>query len=416
VRLLIAGQEADATAEVLDSRLVPQEALSALRAYRRRFPRVVPARGDGVVMVRLRRPHAPHRQPETGAPANRRIVVTRYGGPEVMRLTEEAVPEPDFGEVRLKVTAVDVNFTDILLREGVYPGGPRPPFTPGYDLVGVIDAVGPGAGDWEPGRSVAALTVHGAYADYVCVPARHVVPVPPGVDPVQAVALVLSYVTAYQLLHRVAHVHQGERVLVQGAAGAVGTAALQLGPREGGEMYGTAAGDAVPGVAARGATAIDYTTGNVADRVREASGGGVDVALDGVGGRTAWGSYRALRPGGRLVLFGHYAALSRGRRALPRTIGFYLAGALLFAATVLPGRRKVTMYRIAELRDRRPDWFRDDLTMLFGLLAQGEISPVIAETLPLTQAARAHERLAAGDLTGKQVLLCHPSATAGGPG
>ncbi|MBQ0988312.1 nitroreductase family deazaflavin-dependent oxidoreductase [Streptomyces sp. F63] len=409
VRLLLAGRTTDATAEVLDSAAAPGETAAALRAYRRRHPRVRLS-GERVVMVRLRPRRTPAR-PEPGEPVNRRIVVSRYGGPEMMRLTEEAVPRPGPGEIRVAVTAAEVNFTDLLLREGVYSGGPKPPFTPGYVLAGVVDALGPGTEGWKPGQRVAAMTVHGAYTDYVCLPARAAVPVPPGVDPLRAVSVVFTYATAHQLLHRAAGVRAGARVLYQGAAGAVGTAVLQLGQLYGLEMYGTASGDGLARVAALGATAIDYTAENVARRVREETRGGADVVLDGIGGRTAWSSYRALRPGGRLVLFGYSAALSHGRRSPLRTLGFFPATAPVLLAGALPGGRKVSTYRIAVLRDRHPDWYREDVRTLFGLLARGGISPASPGTLPLEQAALAHERIGSGTAgAGKQVLLCRAAA------
>ncbi|MGH4030416.1 nitroreductase/quinone reductase family protein [Actinomycetota bacterium Odt1-20B] len=411
VRLRLRGREVDATAEALDSAVLPYEARAALWTYRLRFPHAQVPHG-GVVMVRLRL-RGPSPAPRAGEAVNRRIVVTRSGGPQSLRLVTEAVPEPGAGEVRVAVTATEVNFTDVLLREGVYPGGPKPPFTPGYDLVGEVDALGPGVTGWTAGQRVAALTVYGAYADYVCLPAHRLVALPSDVDPLQALGLLLSYVTAYQLLHRAAHVRKGERVLVQGAGGSVGTAALQLGLRDGLEMYGTAAGEAAERVAALGATAIDYTHEYVAARVSAQTGGGADVVLDGIGGRTAWGSYRALRPGGRLILFGHHATLSHGRHSLARTLGFYTVGALLFAATVLPAHKHVTTYRIAELRDRHPDWYQEDLDALLRLLASGAINPPPVTPLPLARAAQAHERLGQGHMTGKHVLLCRPSRTSG---
>nr|WP_051855220.1 zinc-binding dehydrogenase [Streptomyces sp. NRRL B-1347] len=250
---------------------------------------------------------------------------------------------------------------------------------------------------------MAALTVYGAYADYVCLSARSLVRVPSGLDPVRAVGLVLSYVTAHQLLYRAADATKGERVLVQGAAGAVGTAAVQLGLREGLEMYGTAAGEGAARVTELGATALDHAREDVPARVRAQTGGGADVVLDGIGGRTAWDSLRSLRPGGRLILFGHHSALSQGRRSLLRTLGFYLVGAAVFAAAALPRRRQVTTYRIAALRDLHPDWYREDLGRLLRLLEAGKVTPPPVTVLPLEQAARAHARIGQGHLTGKYV-------------
>lgn len=165
---------------------------------------------------------------------NRRIVVSHYGGPDELRLIEEDCPEPGEDEVRVKVLASGVSLPDVLMREGVQPEKPALPFTPGWDLVGVVDRVGTGVSGFERGQLVAALPVTGAYADYICLPERELVPVPDGLDPAQAASLGLNYVTAYQMLHRVARVKAGERVLVHGGSGGVGTALLSRSSSAGG--------------------------------------------------------------------------------------------------------------------------------------------------------------------------------------
>src|SRR5215471_2905288 len=188
---------------------------------------------------------------------HRRIVVTHYGGPEELRVLEEECPEPKAGEVRVKVLTAGVSLPDVMMREGIHPETPRLPFTPGWDLVGVVDRVGDGVSGIEPGQVVAALPIFGAYAEFVCLPQRELVPVPSGVDAAEAVSLVLNYITAYQMLHRSAKVRAGQRVLVHGASGGVGSALLQLGCLEGLEMYGTCSSRASAVVSDLGATPID---------------------------------------------------------------------------------------------------------------------------------------------------------------
>src|SRR5512139_536249 len=151
-----------------------------------------------------------------------RIVVTRYGGPDVLRAVEEECPEPKAGEVRVRVLAAGVCLPDVMAREGVHPETPPLPFTPGWDLVGVVERLGDGVSGIAPGQMVAALPISGAYAEFVCLPQRELVPVPPGLDPAEAVSLLLNYVTAYQMMHRSVHVRPGHRVLIHGAAGGVG--------------------------------------------------------------------------------------------------------------------------------------------------------------------------------------------------
>src|SRR5215470_7298652 len=167
-----------------------------------------------------------------------RIIVTHYGGPDALQVIEEERPEPKNGEVRVKVLAAGVSLPDVLAREGVHPETPRVPYTPGWDLVGIVDQI-EGLSGFELGQTVAAMPISGCYAQYVCLPQRKFIPVPAGLDPAAAVAVVLNYITAYQMLHRSAKVRPGRRVLIHGASGGVGTALLQLGRLAGVEMYGT---------------------------------------------------------------------------------------------------------------------------------------------------------------------------------
>lgn len=344
-----------------------------------------------------------------------RIVVTRYGGPEVLRVLEEACPEPGLGQVRVKVHAAGVSLPDVLARQGIHPETPVPPFTPGWDLVGEVDRLGPGVSGFERGRVVAAMPISGAYAEFVCLPQGELVPVPPGLDAAEAVSLVLNYITAYQMLHRSAKVQPGQRALVHGAAGGVGTALLQLGRLAGLELYGTCSERGAPAVSGLGATPIDYRRQDAVAEVLRLSGGGVDAVFDPIGGSHLWASRGALRPGGKVVGYGLATSLrgegltsSRpGRRQRFRgtaAFGLYILGGWL-----LPGRRRVVPYSIQTLKRLKPGWFREDLAALLNLLAQGRIRPLIAHRLPLAEARRAQELLEQGGVVGKIVLVCGPS-------
>jgi NADPH:quinone reductase-like Zn-dependent oxidoreductase len=164
-------------------------------------------------------------------------MVTHYGGPDALRVIEEECPEPKDDEVRLRVLAAGVSLPDLMMREGVHPETPRAPFTPGWDLIGVVDQLGADVSGIKTGQIVAALPISGAYAEFICLPQRELVPVPSGLDPAEAVSLILNYVTAYQMLHRSAKVRSGQPALIHGAAGGVGSALLQLGRLAGLEMY-----------------------------------------------------------------------------------------------------------------------------------------------------------------------------------
>lgn len=344
-----------------------------------------------------------------------RVVVAHYGGPETLRLVEEERPEPRRGEARVRVLAAGVSLPDLMMREGIHPETPRGPFTPGWDLIGVVDRLGAGVAGLAPGQVVAALPVHGAYAEFVSLPSRELVPVPSGLDPAEAVSLVLNYVTAYQMLHRAASVRPGQRALIHGAAGGVGSALLQLGRLAGLELYGTCSARGASAVSGLGATPIDYQRLDFVPEVRRLTGDGVDVVFDGIGGPHIWRSRRALRPGGRVVAYGLTGSLRAGRLASGRAgrrrrfraIGIF--GVYIAAGWLLPGRRRVVPYSIQWLKRVRPAWFRRDLGALFELRRRDAIRPLVARRLPLAEARRAHELLGQGGVTGKIVLVTHAS-------
>ena len=350
----------------------------------------------------------------------KRVVVDHYGGPEVLRVVEEDDPRPGPGEVRVRVLVAGVSFTDSQLRAGTYiPGGPKPPFTPGYELVGVVEEVGPGCSRLREGDRIGALTVWGADADRVCVPEAGAVEVPEDLDPAEVLSLVFTYMTAYQVLHRTARAKRGETVLVHGAAGRVGTAALELGALAELRLFGTASARDRAAVERLGAVAIDYRNEDFVARVRELTGGeGVDVVLDSLGGPLSLRSFRALRPGGRLVVFGRYATLRDGHKNWPAVIEWYVSVAAVWLWATLSPRRRAMKYQIQKFRDaaenrpgavggepRYPEWFQEDFRVLVEMLRRGEIHPVVAERLPLSEARHAHELLDSTAGTGKLVLV-----------
>src|SRR4249919_1149549 len=187
----------------------------------------------------------------------KRVVVDHYGGPEVLKVVEEEDPRPGRGEVRVRVLAAGVSFTDAQIRAGTYIGGPKLPFTPGYELVGVVEELGAGCDRLREGDRVGVLTVWGADAERVCVEEKYAVAVPEDLDPAEVVSLIFPYMTAYQMLHRTARVTSGETVLVHGAAGRVGTAALELGAVAGLRMIGTCSAQDKEAVERLRAVAID---------------------------------------------------------------------------------------------------------------------------------------------------------------
>jgi NADPH2:quinone reductase len=245
----------------------------------------------------------------------------------------------------------------------------------------------------------------------MCLPARELVPVPPGVDAAEAVSLVLNYVTAYQMLHRSAKVRSGQRALIHGAAGGVGTALLQLGRLVGLQMYGTCSARGAGTVSELGGIPIDYRHQDFVDGIRRLAPDGVDAVFDPFGGAHLWKSRDVLRPGGRVVGYGTTTTLrgegldaGRSGRRRPlhgmTTFAYYIAGSFL-----LPGRRRIVPYSIQTLKRLKPQWFRQDLVALLDLLQRGRIKPLVAQRLPLSQARHAQELLAKGGVIGKLVLV-----------
>jgi NADPH2:quinone reductase len=349
-----------------------------------------------------------------------RILVTRYGGPEELRVIEEECPEPGRGQVRVKVLAAGVSLPDILAREGVHPETPRVPYTPGWDLVGVVDRLGRGVSGIEPGQRVAALPIHGAYAEFVCLPQRELIPVPSGVDAAEAVSVILNGVTAYQMLHRSAKVKPGQRVLIHGAAGGVGSILLQLGRVAGLQMYGTCSARSASAVSDLGGIPMDYQHQDFVEVVHRLTGEGVDAVFDSIGGAHIWRSRKALRRGGRVVAYGLTGMLRGGRLASGHSAGRHpFRGIAIFALYIvgswlLPGRRWVVPYSIQTLKRLKPAWFRQDLIALFELVKEQKIKPLIAERFPLVEARQAQELLGKGGVTGKIVLMCNGSALESG--
>jgi NADPH:quinone reductase-like Zn-dependent oxidoreductase len=343
---------------------------------------------------------------EHGSPGlklkNHRVVVTAHGGPDVLQTVAEALPEPSVGEVRVKVLAAGISAYDLMFRGSRWtPGTPSVPFTLGEDVVGIVDKLGDGVASLDLGQLVAGATwstgVGGGYTEYICLPAGELVPVPAGVDPAEAVCVVINYLTAHMAMHRVAAVRSGERILVQGAAGGVGSALLELGKLAGLEMVGTASAYNHELVSALGATPIDYRKEDFVARIRALTGDGVDVVFDPIGGaRQLWRSSQALRPGGRLVWFGVAATKKDGLRVIPVTL------ATVALLKLIPNNRQLLL--TPDL-DKEHEWYRATLAELLDLLAAGKLHPVVAARIPLAEAACAHALLERGGYHGKVVLV-----------
>ena len=333
----------------------------------------------------------------TDVKRNHRVVVTQHGGPEVLQLMEEDLPEPSAGEARVRVLAAGVSAYDLMhRRSGKLPGVPKVPFTPGEDIVGVIDELGRGVTSLEIGQRVAGGTfvLHGGgYSEYVCLPSSDLVIVPEGVDSAEAVCLVVNYLTA-DLALRTANVGKGDRILVHGAAGGVGSALLDLGRLAGLEVYGTASKQNHEFVSSMGAIPIDYRTEDFVERIRSLTGDGVNAVLDPIGGaKQLWRSNQALRKGGRLVWFGVAATSRSGMGVIPMSL--LMKGLLM----LLPdGKKSLTTPDLAKTTRM------ETLSDLLESLSKRLLKPIVADRIPLAEASRAHAMLERGGLVGKLVL------------
>jgi NADPH:quinone reductase-like Zn-dependent oxidoreductase len=330
----------------------------------------------------------------------KRIIITEFGEPEVMKLIEESIlPEPNAGEVRVKVLKTSANFTDIMIRKGKYPDVKnKPPFSPGYDMVGVIDKQGEGSSLFKIGERVADMTVIGAYSEYICLPEDRLTRLPETINSSEAVGLILSYTTAYQMLHRIAKITEGKTILIHGAGGAVGSALLQLGKLLNLKMYGTASKSKHNLVKKLGGIPIDYKSEDFVQRIHELTMNGVDAVFDPFGGDSFKKSFKSLKPGGMLVGFGFYNAVMGKGGNIP----FDFMKLLLW--NILPNKKSTNFYSIGGLRKKHPEWFKEDLHLLFELLEKGSIKPSIAGHYPLNKAVDVHKMIENASNIGKIVF------------
>lgn len=333
----------------------------------------------------------------------RRVRISKFGGPEVLELVDDPEPlKPGLGEVRVRVLAAGASFTDTLIRAGRYPDlTQKPPLTPGYDLVGVVDLIGEGVDHLSVGDKVADLTVTGAYSEYICLPADGLVAIPPQVDPAEAVSLILSGMTAYQLLNRKVDLKAGHKILIHGAGGAVGVNLMQIGQLMGLDMYATASPSKHTLIEKHGATPIDYRSEDFVQRIRDLTGDGVDAVFDGIDVANFNRSLRTLRKGGKLVIYG---AVSMDMNSWSARFGALYGMARLFMSSWISRTKSVAGYSIASWRKKNAEDFKQDLAALFELLADGKLKPEVDRVMELADVREAHKLIERAEVRGRIVL------------
>jgi NADPH:quinone reductase-like Zn-dependent oxidoreductase len=320
------------------------------------------------------------------------VIAIKRGGPEVLQVIENDLRPPLPSEARIKILATPVCQDDVAVRIGNRPFLAKVPFVPGYTILGVVDAVGQGVTHVTPGDRVAALTNFGGYAEYIFLREEPLVHVPTILDPAEAVTLILNYLVAYQILHRVAQVKPKQKVLIVGASGGVGTAFLQLGKLANLKMYGLASPSKHNALTERGAIPIDYHTQNFVEVIRKSEGGDLDFVFNGMGEEYIERGLAVLRRGGALVHYGGPQSFSR----------FLLLILKFILYNLLPNGKAIKGYGTHR---GNINLFKEDWTRLFNLLAEGKIKPIIAEKFPILEAAKANERLESGQVIGNIVLL-----------
>ncbi|HLZ60453.1 MAG TPA: medium chain dehydrogenase/reductase family protein [Ktedonosporobacter sp.] len=335
----------------------------------------------------------------------RQVWITKAGSPDVLQVRQAPDPIPREGEVRIRVEASGINFADLMARMGLYPDAPKIPCVVGYEVAGRVDALGEGVTEFQVGQDVLALTHFGGYADVVCVPAISAFARPSQMSAQVGAGMLVNYVTAYQLLVVMGSLHQGDRVLIQSAAGGIGLAALDICRIYDAETIGLASAAKHEFLHARGLHhAIDSRGTDVVKKVQQISKGeGVELVLDSQGGPSWRQSYSLLAPTGRLLTFG-VSSLSPGhRRSLPSMLSLVLTMPRFTPLRLMDDNRGVLGVNIGHLW-HKPHLVRGWAEQILAWYEEGKIAPHIDRAFPFDQAPAAHQYLHDRKAIGKVLL------------
>jgi len=333
------------------------------------------------------------------------VYITAQGGPEVLQVRESPDPQPGPGQVRVKIKAVGVNFADILMRQGLYPGAPPLPFLPGYEAAGVVDLAGPGVLNPRPGERVVVPTNFGGYSDTIIADAAALFRIPEGKSFEAAAALAVNYMTAYLALVDQGHLQQGQKVLVHSVGGGVGLAAVQICNIFGAEIFGTASSSKHEFLRKQGVKhCIDYRTQNFEKEVmRITAGDGVNIALDPVGGDSFSRSYWCLTKTGKLIIYGFSAASTGERRKVLNTAWQWLRTPSFSPFDLMLNNKGVIGLHLGRMTEKK-EIYAAAMTQLAAWWEQGKIEPIVGATFPLEFAGKAHEFIQSRQNIGKVVL------------
>jgi NADPH:quinone reductase-like Zn-dependent oxidoreductase len=322
------------------------------------------------------------------------VIVTARGAPEVLKVVENELRPPGKGKALIKILAAPVCAPDITTRYGLSPFVPKPPYQPGYAFIGDVETLGPGVSRVSVGDRVAGLTAYGSYAQYIEWDAARLIPVPASLNPAEAAPIILNYIVAYHVMHRWAQVKAGDKVLIVGASGGIGTALLQLGRLADVEMYGLASPDKHHILNEYGAVPIDYHTQDFVDVIHSVQPHGLDAVFEGMAGDYFKRGFSVLARGGTLVGYGNPLSVSGMFKVLAQTAIFNL----------LPNGKSAKYYSTGVSR-LKWDMFLEDWAKLFSWMEAGHIQPIIAARFPLLGAAQANQMLEDGQVIGNIVLV-----------
>lgn len=334
------------------------------------------------------------------------LVITKAGGPEVLKVEQRPDPVAGAGEVLVRVKAAGINFADVMARAGLYPDAPKTPCVVGYEVAGIVEQVGEGVQDYSPGDRVVGGTRFNGHAELVATTESALVPLPDDWSFEEGAAFPVNYATAYAGLCRYGSLQAGEKVLIQAAAGGVGIAATQIAKIVGAEVFGTASPSKHDDCRGFGVDhAIDYRSGDWVAEIRRITGEKqpLDLAMDAIGGRSFRKSWSLLGAGGRLVCFGASSLVSGERRNLVTALKTFVGMPRFNPIPMMTDSKAVIGLNMLTLWDAKGslDEYVEPLTQW---VEEGKLRPVVAEAFPLERGADAHRFILERRNVGKVVL------------
>jgi NADPH2:quinone reductase len=340
---------------------------------------------------------------------NKKAIINEFGKPSVIQIIEENISEPKQGEARIKIEASTVSSTDIFIRKGIYPLlKQKPPFTLGYDFVGIVDKVGEGVTNVKVGDRVCSIVMVGGNANYICTKATELSIIPIDVDAKFAACFALSGVTAYQMFTHFAKVKEGQRILIHGGSGAIGDTLLQLGKLKNCEMVSTASANKHELIKSYGAVAIDYHSPNYFSELKKYSGNGYDTIFDFTNQKSFSNDIKLLKKGGTLVT---YAVFSSALKIEKKTFFNLIAFAMDFGKMMMKliywnkfSRKNAVFYGSTDSKKAEPERYTADMVKLFELLKSVQIKPTIFKVFSLVDVMQAHQLLQDGKVQGHIVI------------